>query len=134
VYLDVEELVPLWGDVETDALPGAGQRDTPYKQHEQDYEGKSGGEIHHLAHRLDPVHNAQEDHYPRSHVAEKQLPDNSALTLDSIRNLQYLVATTGDIISRFLIFSTTLNLQKMVSKFRNVTMSVILMLAYIYEI
>jgi len=86
-YPDVEELVPLRGDVETNALPCAGQGDAPHKENEQDGEGERGGEVHDLAHGLDSVHNAQEHHDPGRHVAKQQLPNNGARHLDPVRYL-----------------------------------------------
>lgn len=48
VYLRSDELVEVWGDVESNAIYGAGQGDPAEEQDEQHEVGVGGGEIHHL--------------------------------------------------------------------------------------
>ena len=48
VYLELQQFLPAWDDVEADAVDGSRQRDPADQQHQEHQVGEGGGKVHHL--------------------------------------------------------------------------------------
>ena len=72
-HIDVEHLLPLGDKKELESLHRPGQRHAAHKQGNENKVGEGGGEVDHLSTGLDPLHEAEEDHYPGEGEGQGQL-------------------------------------------------------------
>ena len=91
-HVDLQQLLPLWGEVERDPVHVAGKGGCTDQEDDEDAVGEEGGEVDQLAEGLDPLPQGAVDDCPSQEQAKSKLPTNGAKVVNSLGDVQHEVA------------------------------------------
>ena len=91
-HVDLQQLLPLWGEVERDPVHVAGKGGGTDQEDDEDAVGEEGGEVDQLAEGLDPLPQGAVDDCPSQEQAKSKLPTNGAKVVNSLGDVQHEVA------------------------------------------